>query len=231
MQGKGLGKDPGFQWAKQNTSFLWGIFQLWALWDSPIPVFRGHLMVGSWPGGLPQCEHCKDRKEIECCESVEQGSSQQTGKLLTTWDCAALLGNTVPLGPVTVFVDPFSLLSWSCIYFWASCFHFSLCFSFLPLTHRQLDARKAAVAGFLLLLRNFKVLGSLSSSQCSQAIGATQVSAVLQSLVWIYETVLCLVCTVWNKSGVFPQNGNITSVRISPGRKTLGNAMCEEKLA
>uniref|UniRef100_A0A8B9P2V0 FA complementation group I n=1 Tax=Apteryx owenii TaxID=8824 RepID=A0A8B9P2V0_APTOW len=41
---------------------------------------------------------------------------------------------------------------------------------------RQLDARKAAVAGFLLLLRNFKVLGSLSSSQCSQAIGATQVS-------------------------------------------------------
>lgn len=47
---------------------------------------------------------------------------------------------------------------------------------------RQLDARKAAVAGFLLLLRNFKVLGSLTSSQCSQAIGATQVSAVLQSL-------------------------------------------------
>ncbi|NXC17231.1 FANCI protein, partial [Corythaeola cristata] len=42
---------------------------------------------------------------------------------------------------------------------------------------RQLDGRKAAVAGFLLLLRNFKVLGSLSSSQCSQAIGATQVQA------------------------------------------------------
>ncbi|NXT52631.1 FANCI protein, partial [Pluvianellus socialis] len=42
---------------------------------------------------------------------------------------------------------------------------------------RQLDARKAAVAGFLLLLRNFKVLGSLSSSQCSQAIGPTQVQA------------------------------------------------------
>ncbi|XP_064014178.1 Fanconi anemia group I protein [Pogoniulus pusillus] len=42
---------------------------------------------------------------------------------------------------------------------------------------RQLDARKAAVAGFLLLLRNFKILGSLSSSQCSQAIGATQVQA------------------------------------------------------
>ncbi|XP_044294642.1 Fanconi anemia group I protein [Varanus komodoensis] len=39
----------------------------------------------------------------------------------------------------------------------------------------QLDARKAAVAGFLLLLKNFKVLGSLSSSQCSQAIGAVQV--------------------------------------------------------
>ncbi|NXP46312.1 FANCI protein, partial [Heliornis fulica] len=42
---------------------------------------------------------------------------------------------------------------------------------------RQLDARKAAVAGFLLLLRNFKVLGSLSSSQCSQVIGATQIQA------------------------------------------------------
>ncbi|NXQ80449.1 FANCI protein, partial [Nyctibius grandis] len=42
---------------------------------------------------------------------------------------------------------------------------------------RQLDARKAGVAGFLLLLRNFKILGSLSSSQCSQAIGATQVQA------------------------------------------------------
>ncbi|NXF57801.1 FANCI protein, partial [Ciccaba nigrolineata] len=42
---------------------------------------------------------------------------------------------------------------------------------------RQLDARKAAVAGFLLLLRNFKVLGSLSTSQCSQVIGASQVQA------------------------------------------------------
>ncbi|XP_061227333.1 Fanconi anemia group I protein [Neopsephotus bourkii] len=42
---------------------------------------------------------------------------------------------------------------------------------------RQLDARKAAVAGFLLLLRNFKILGSLASSQCSQAFGATQVQA------------------------------------------------------
>ncbi|XP_069480410.1 Fanconi anemia group I protein isoform X2 [Ambystoma mexicanum] len=39
----------------------------------------------------------------------------------------------------------------------------------------QIDARKSAVAGFLLLLKNFKVLGSLSSSQCSQAIGASQV--------------------------------------------------------
>ncbi|OCT89735.1 FA complementation group I L homeolog isoform X1 [Xenopus laevis] len=39
----------------------------------------------------------------------------------------------------------------------------------------QIDARKSAVAGFLLLLRNFKVLGSLSSSQCSQAIGASQI--------------------------------------------------------
>ncbi|XP_040198345.1 Fanconi anemia group I protein [Rana temporaria] len=39
----------------------------------------------------------------------------------------------------------------------------------------HIEARKSAVAGFLLLLKNFKVLGSLSSSQCSQAIGASQV--------------------------------------------------------
>ncbi|XP_045152448.1 Fanconi anemia group I protein isoform X2 [Echinops telfairi] len=39
----------------------------------------------------------------------------------------------------------------------------------------QLAARKSAVAGFLLLLKNFKVLGSLSSSQCSQSIGVSQV--------------------------------------------------------
>ncbi|XP_040824472.1 Fanconi anemia group I protein-like isoform X3 [Ochotona curzoniae] len=45
----------------------------------------------------------------------------------------------------------------------------------------QLDARKSAVAGFLLLLKNFKVLGSLSSSQCSQAIGASQVSVDVHS--------------------------------------------------
>uniref|UniRef100_A0A8C9K0G9 FA complementation group I n=1 Tax=Panthera tigris altaica TaxID=74533 RepID=A0A8C9K0G9_PANTA len=45
----------------------------------------------------------------------------------------------------------------------------------------QLDARKAAVAGFLLLLKNFKVLGSLSSSQCSQSIGASQVHVDVHS--------------------------------------------------
>uniref|UniRef100_A0A4X2KHM0 FA complementation group I n=1 Tax=Vombatus ursinus TaxID=29139 RepID=A0A4X2KHM0_VOMUR len=45
----------------------------------------------------------------------------------------------------------------------------------------QLDARKSAVAGFLLLLKNFKVLGSLSSSQCSQSIGATQVHVDVHS--------------------------------------------------
>ncbi|XP_036590709.1 Fanconi anemia group I protein isoform X1 [Trichosurus vulpecula] len=45
----------------------------------------------------------------------------------------------------------------------------------------QLDARKSAVAGFLLLLKNFKILGSLSSSQCSQSIGATQVHVDVHS--------------------------------------------------
>ncbi|CAO2614145.1 Fanconi anemia group I protein homolog [Lemmus lemmus] len=45
----------------------------------------------------------------------------------------------------------------------------------------QLDARKSAVAGFLLLLKNFKVLGSLSSSQCSQSIGVTQVQVDVHS--------------------------------------------------
>ncbi|XP_061577509.1 Fanconi anemia group I protein isoform X2 [Cololabis saira] len=39
----------------------------------------------------------------------------------------------------------------------------------------QLDGRKSAVTGFLLLLKNFKVLGSLASSQCSQAISSSQV--------------------------------------------------------
>ncbi|XP_032692838.1 Fanconi anemia group I protein isoform X2 [Lontra canadensis] len=45
----------------------------------------------------------------------------------------------------------------------------------------QLDARKSAVAGFLLLLKNFKVLGSLSSSQCSQSVGASQVHVDVHS--------------------------------------------------
>ncbi|KAK2107470.1 hypothetical protein P7K49_012635 [Saguinus oedipus] len=56
--------------------------------------------------------------------------------------------------------------------------------SFLPLQTVQrllkavqLDARKSAVAGFLLLLKNFKVLGSLSSSQCSQSLSISQVHA------------------------------------------------------
>ncbi|KAM9183783.1 Fanconi anemia group I protein isoform 1-T1 [Dugong dugon] len=44
-----------------------------------------------------------------------------------------------------------------------------------------LDARKSAVAGFLLLLKNFKVLGSLSSSQCSQSIGVSQVHVDVHS--------------------------------------------------
>uniref|UniRef100_A0A665VLE3 FA complementation group I n=1 Tax=Echeneis naucrates TaxID=173247 RepID=A0A665VLE3_ECHNA len=39
----------------------------------------------------------------------------------------------------------------------------------------QLDGRKSAVIGFLLLLKNFKVLGSLVSSQCSQTISSSQV--------------------------------------------------------
>ncbi|XP_036431780.1 Fanconi anemia group I protein [Colossoma macropomum] len=41
----------------------------------------------------------------------------------------------------------------------------------------QLDGRKSAVAGFLLLLKNFRVLGSLASSQCSQALTSSQVQA------------------------------------------------------
>uniref|UniRef100_A0A8C6MMM0 FA complementation group I n=1 Tax=Moschus moschiferus TaxID=68415 RepID=A0A8C6MMM0_MOSMO len=45
----------------------------------------------------------------------------------------------------------------------------------------QLEARKSAVAGFLLLLKNFKVLGSLSSSQCSQSIGVSQVHVDIHS--------------------------------------------------
>lgn len=40
----------------------------------------------------------------------------------------------------------------------------------------QLDGRKSAVAGFLLLLKNFRVLGSLASSQSSQALTSSQVT-------------------------------------------------------
>ncbi|KAK2842091.1 hypothetical protein Q5P01_012291 [Channa striata] len=45
----------------------------------------------------------------------------------------------------------------------------------------QLDGRKSAVTGFLLLLKNFKVLGSLSSSQCSQAISSSQIQVDVHS--------------------------------------------------
>ncbi|XP_036909535.1 Fanconi anemia group I protein [Sturnira hondurensis] len=46
---------------------------------------------------------------------------------------------------------------------------------------RQLNARKSAVAGFLLLLQNFRVLGSLSSSQCSQPVSLSQVHVDVHS--------------------------------------------------
>lgn len=42
--------------------------------------------------------------------------------------------------------------------------------------YSQLDGRKSAVAGFLLLLKNFRVLGSLASSQSSQALTSSQVT-------------------------------------------------------
>ncbi|XP_029008598.1 Fanconi anemia group I protein [Betta splendens] len=45
----------------------------------------------------------------------------------------------------------------------------------------QLDGRKSAVTGFLLLLKNFKVLGSLASSQCSQSVSSSQVQVDVHS--------------------------------------------------
>ncbi|KAF7660465.1 hypothetical protein LDENG_00280970 [Lucifuga dentata] len=45
----------------------------------------------------------------------------------------------------------------------------------------QLDGRKSAVTGFLLLLKNFKVLGSLSSSQCSQTVSSSQIQVDVHS--------------------------------------------------
>uniref|UniRef100_A0A8C5DPJ8 FA complementation group I n=1 Tax=Gouania willdenowi TaxID=441366 RepID=A0A8C5DPJ8_GOUWI len=45
----------------------------------------------------------------------------------------------------------------------------------------QLDGRKSAVTGFLLLLKNFKVLGSLASSQCSQAVSSSQIQVDVHS--------------------------------------------------
>ncbi|KAM9572142.1 Fanconi anemia group I protein isoform 2-T3 [Salvelinus alpinus] len=45
----------------------------------------------------------------------------------------------------------------------------------------QLDGRKSAVTGFLLLLKNFRVLGSMGSSQASQAISSSQVQVDVHS--------------------------------------------------
>ncbi|XP_061629167.1 Fanconi anemia group I protein [Phyllopteryx taeniolatus] len=45
----------------------------------------------------------------------------------------------------------------------------------------QLDGRKSAVTGFLLLLKNFKVLGSLTSSQCSQTFSSSQIQVDVHS--------------------------------------------------
>uniref|UniRef100_A0A6Q2Z3W9 FA complementation group I n=1 Tax=Esox lucius TaxID=8010 RepID=A0A6Q2Z3W9_ESOLU len=45
----------------------------------------------------------------------------------------------------------------------------------------QLDGRKSALTGFLLLLKNFRVLGSLSSSQASQTISSSQVQVDVHS--------------------------------------------------
>lgn len=46
----------------------------------------------------------------------------------------------------------------------------------------QLDGRKSAVTGFLLLLKNFKVLGSLASSQCTQTVSSSQVNFQLNCM-------------------------------------------------
>ncbi|XP_077452606.1 Fanconi anemia group I protein [Stigmatopora argus] len=45
----------------------------------------------------------------------------------------------------------------------------------------QLDGRKSAVTGFLLLLKNFKVLGSMASSQCTQTVSSSQIHVDVHS--------------------------------------------------
>lgn len=60
----------------------------------------------------------------------------------------------------------------------------------------QLDGRKSAVAGFLLLLKNFRVLGSLASSQCSQALTSSQVTKlpvirVLMACILVVKLLIC----------------------------------------
>ncbi|KAL2094144.1 hypothetical protein ACEWY4_011456 [Coilia grayii] len=45
----------------------------------------------------------------------------------------------------------------------------------------QLEGRKSAVLGFLLLLKNFRVLGSIASSQASQGISSSQIQADVHS--------------------------------------------------
>lgn len=66
----------------------------------------------------------------------------------------------------------------------------------------QLDGRKSAVTGFLLLLKNFKVLGSLSSSQCSQAISSSQVCVKSAQ-----ECIVLVTCFVININRQNPSTG------------------------
>lgn len=44
---------------------------------------------------------------------------------------------------------------------------------------RQLDSRKIGVFGFLMILKNFRILGGLPSSQASQPFSSSQVSLFL----------------------------------------------------
>ena len=66
---------------------------------------------------------------------------------------------------------------------------------------RQLDARKIGLQGFLLILKHFKVLGGLPSSQASQQFSCSQV--------FIYLTIynLCVLSRPKIFTGIIFKNG------------------------
>ena len=64
---------------------------------------------------------------------------------------------------------------WMCIKHFESLFSCCIRLHSIYCFYRQLDSRKIGVFGFLMFLKNFRVLGGLPSSQASQPFSSSQV--------------------------------------------------------